>query len=313
MRKRCGIGLAAILIVIAIIGMLVGLLLPATQSSRSYPREDKVYSKTSGEVAGEGIGLEDAYGSPNASAMVVAQTRTATKSEDDTLRRADANRKIVYVADLSVVVEDVAAAEKRILLLVKELGGYVAEAVVNRTQGQELSGRWKVRIPDAKFDAFLTEVSKLGVVESRNQTTQDVTEEFVDLEAQVANKKELEKRVLDLLEKSTGAIADVIAVEQQLGRIRGEIERMEGRIKYLANQTDMTTVSIALREEQEYVPEAAPTFPSRLAEAWGDSLASLKAFGERLLVAAVVAAPWIAVASVVLVPSYWLVARHGRR
>jgi hypothetical protein len=180
-------------------------------------------------------------------------------------------------------------------------------------QGEQLSGQWRLRIPVDKFDEFLDDVSQLGITENRRQTAQDVTEQFVDLEAQIANKKQLEERILSLLEKSTDKISEVIAVEQQLGRIRGEIEQMEGRLKYLANRTDMTTVSIALREKQDYEPELASSLSARIGDTWGTSLTSLGDFGERFLLATVAASPWIAIMAVILVPTYWYASKRSQR
>ena len=90
-------------------------------------------------------------------------------------------------------------------------------------------------------DPFLQAVSRLGVPESRHQTAQDVTEEFVDLEARISNKKRLEKRIVELLSSSSGKIKDVIEVERELARVRGEIEQSEGRLRYLTDRTEFTT------------------------------------------------------------------------
>ena len=163
-------------------------------------------------------------------------------------------RKIIYEADISLIVKDVSAVETQISALLQQHDGYVAESTIDRTQGEQLSGRWRVRIPVEQFDTFLDEISKLGVAESRHQTAQDVTEEFVDLEAQISNKKKLEERIVKLVEDSTGEIKDVIEVERELARVRGEIEQMEGRLRFLTNRTELTTVSIVAREVQDYVP-----------------------------------------------------------
>ena len=141
-----------------------------------------------------------------------------------------------------------------------------------------------MRVPVNKFDSFLDEVAKLGVAENRTQTAQDVTEEYVDLEAQITNKKRLEERIVALLKDSTGKIKDVIEVEHELARVRGEIEQMEGRLRYLTNRTDFTTVSISAREEENYVPPAAPTFTNRIAQAWTSSIDALRTFGEQMAV-----------------------------
>ncbi len=224
----------------------------------------------------------------------------------------DTTRKIIYNAELSVVVEDISKAEEKLQSYVKEAGGYVAEVNLNRVQGQQLSGRWQVRIPSEKFDTFVEEISRLGTAETRQQSAQDVTEEYIDLEAHIANKKRLEERIADLLDKSNGPIADVIAVERELGRVRGEVEQLEGRLKYLANRSELTTVTISLREEQEYEPEIEPTLGSRITEAWESSLTSLAAFGERFLLATIIAVPWIAVMAVIAVPAYLYASKRGR-
>src|SRR6185369_14989490 len=101
-------------------------------------------------------------------------------------------RKIIYEANVVLVVTDMADTESQIAKLLKQVNGYVAESSVDRPQGEQLTGRWRVRVPVGQFDSFLDAVSKLGVAENRDQTAQDVTEEFVDLEAQIANKKKLE-------------------------------------------------------------------------------------------------------------------------
>jgi hypothetical protein len=224
---------------------------------------------------------------------------------------ASAPRKIIYEAEISLVVKKMAETEAQITKLLKQHDGYVADANVDRRQGEELTGRWKVRVPAGQFDAFLDEVSKLGIAESRRQTAQDVTEEFVDLEAQISNKKKLEERIVALLKDASGTIKDVIEVERELARVRGEVEQMEGRLRYLTNRTDLTTISIVAREEENYVPPAAPTFANRIVQAWNSSLASLRTFGERLVVAVVAAFPWLVVASAVLVPTAWYVRKRN--
>jgi hypothetical protein len=223
----------------------------------------------------------------------------------------EAARRIIYEAQISLIVKKMSETETDIARLLKQFNGYVADAFVDRRQGHELTGRWKVRVPAPQFDTFLEEVSKLGIAENRQQTAQDVTEEFVDLEAQITNKKRLEQRIVALLEDASGKIKDVIEVERELSRVRGEIEQMEGKLRYLTNRTDLTTVSITAREEENYVPPAAPTFGNRIAQAWSSSLGGLRTFGEKLVVATVSAVPWVVVFGLVLVPAAWYARRRA--
>ena len=131
---------------------------------------------------------------------------------------AEASRRIIYEANIDLVVESMTKTEAEISKLLKQFGGYVGESNLDRRQGEHLVGRWKVRVPAPQFDAFLEAVSKLGVAENRTQTAQDVSEEFVDLEAQITNKKRLEERIIALLKEASGKIKDVIEVEQELAR-----------------------------------------------------------------------------------------------
>jgi cell division septum initiation protein DivIVA len=213
-------------------------------------------------------------------------------------------RRIIYDANVSLVVKDMTQTETQIASLLKKADGYVAEANVDRRQGEQLTAVWRVRVPVGQFDSFLDAVSKLGVAENRKQTAQDITEEFVDLEAQIKNKKQLEERIVALIKDASGKIKDVIEIEHELARVRGEIEQMEGRLRYLTNRTDFTTVSISARVEENYVPPAAPSFASRIAQAWGMSVDALKDFGEQLTIAVVYAFPWLVVLGVVAVPVF---------
>lgn len=226
---------------------------------------------------------------------------------------AETQRRIIYDAEISLVVKKMAELEAQVPKLLKQYNGYVSEAQVDRRQGEKLTGRWKVRIPTTNFDAFLDEIAKSGIAENRQQTAQDVTEDYVDLEAQIANKKKLEERIVAILKEASGKIKDVIEVEHELARVRGEIEQMEGRLRYLANRTDLTTITIVAREEEDYTPPAAPVFTNRVAQAWSSSLMELRKFGENLAVGTVYAFPWLALLGVMVGPFAWSVRKKMAR
>jgi hypothetical protein len=91
-------------------------------------------------------------------------------------------RRIIYEGELRLVVEDFPTAANRLPELVEQFGGFLANAAVDRTQGQRPVGNWQVRLPSDRLEAFITALSDLGIPESRHQSTQDVTEEYIDLE-----------------------------------------------------------------------------------------------------------------------------------
>jgi SAM-dependent methyltransferase len=145
--------------------------------------------------------------------------------------------------------------------LIPQFGGYLAQAEVTGAPGEPRSGKWKVRVPVARFDAFLEAVVALGELIGRKTDSQDVTEEFYDLEARTKTKKVEEARLLKHLEESTGTLKDTLEVERELGRVRGEIERQEGRRQLLANLADLTTVTISIQERRDYVPPRGAGLP----------------------------------------------------
>ena len=222
------------------------------------------------------------------------------------------DRKIIYEAEIRIVVDDFSVMETAVSRLTKEHDGYLANVSIDRTSGEQRSGRWEARIPVRQFDGYMQAISELGVPENRSQTAQDVTEEYVDLEARIANKKRLEERILMLLERAEGSIKDVIEVENELGRVRGEIEQMEGRLRYLMNRTQLTTVVVFAREQRDYVPPKSPTLSARIASAWGNSLLSLRNVGEAVAVAIVFAIPWFVVFAVIALPLWLFVRRNNR-
>jgi hypothetical protein len=297
--RRTAITVVEALVIVVIIVILIALLMPAVQSARESSRDTARRAQLGDFATG------DAPAS-RAEPKIKAQLVNFQKP-------ADAPRKIIYEAEINLVVKDVSTVESQIAALLREHQGYVAESSIDRTQGEELSGRWRVRIPVERFDAFLDAVAKLGVAESRKQTAQDVTEEFVDLEAQISNKKKLEERIVELVNNQSGEIKDVIEVERELGRVRGEIEQMEGRLRYLTNRAELTTVSIFAREVDDYVPPQAPSFTNRIRQAWTDSMESLATFGQQAVVAVVYAFPWILVLAVVLVPGLWYARKRTSR
>jgi hypothetical protein len=230
--------------------------------------------------------------------------------------RADApakvERKIIYTVEATLVVEDFPRAKETLLQLIKDHQGYVAKSALSGTPGDPRSGTWTVRVPVERLDDFVNEVESLGELQRSSKDSQDVTEEYFDVEARLKNKKVEEERLLKHLEKSTGKLEDILAVEKEISRVRGEIERLQGRLQLLANLTSLTTVTVKLFERGGYVPEAAPTFGTSVGRTFATSLRLLADFGKGIVLVVVALAPWLVVAAAVGVPA-WLVARRSLR
>jgi hypothetical protein len=223
------------------------------------------------------------------------------------------NRKIIYDAQIDLEVEDLDPAADRLVALVQQHRGYIAEQDLTGSPGSKRSAKWKLRVPVDEFEAFVQELLSLGELKRNLRTSQDVTEQFYDIEARIRNKRVEEETILKILEERSGKLEDVLKVQVELSRVRGEIEQMEGRLRVLENLSSLATVTVNLREREDYTPVApvAPDFRTKIARAWSGSLGDLREMGENLVIGLVALAPWlplivvVAVVGIVLVRFLW--------
>jgi hypothetical protein len=163
---------------------------------------------------------------------------------------------MVYQAELSLNVKDLATSQKSLTQLVEKMNGYIVEAN-SYNQGEEnslLNGDFRIRIPNAKFNAFLEETEKLALkVANRTIQGRDVTEEYIDLEARLASKQVLEKQLLGLM-KNAQKTSDLLQIAQDVNKVQTEIEQLKGKMKYLKNQSDFATVTIHMTENKAVLP-----------------------------------------------------------
>ena len=161
---------------------------------------------------------------------------------------ADAVAMVIRTANASVEVRVVDSAMVRLRSLAQSLGGFVANESVSGGKEQPRTAMLELKIPAARFDQAIAGLNPLGRVEHVSVNTEDVGEEYVDIQARIANAKRLETRLIDLLRTHTGRLQDLLAVERELARIREEIERFEGRARFLRTRVSMSTLSVHLHE-----------------------------------------------------------------
>src|SRR5437773_5664546 len=115
-------------------------------------------------------------------------------------------------------------------------------------RGQVRSATMEVKVPANRFDEGLSGLAPIGKLESVNVSAEDVGEEFTDATARMANARRLETRLIELIATRTGKLKDVLDVEQELARVREEIERYEGRLRYLQAHAALSTLTISVHE-----------------------------------------------------------------
>lgn len=157
---------------------------------------------------------------------------------------------IARTVSLSIVAEkDFDGARASLDKILARHNGYAASLNVSTPQGAARSLQASLRIPAPHLAAALGELKALGHVENETQNGEEVTQQHADLVARLKNSRETEQRLQAILVQRTGKISDVLAVEQQIARVRGEIEQMEGEQKALEHRVDFATIDLKLSEE----------------------------------------------------------------
>ena len=220
-------------------------------------------------------------------------------------------RKIIYTSDVDLVVEEFDEVPEKVVKLVKQFDGYLASSNIAGSPGRPRSGKWTVRVPVGRYEEFLDAAQKLGEVRSVRSDSQEVTEEYYDVDGRIRNKKKTVERLLALEEK-TGELKDVLEVDRELDRVQEEIDRLEGRMRVLNDLTSLITVNLTIYEIKDYAPEESAGYLTRLRRAVGNSLSRLSAVAQTFSIAFVAALPWILVFAVPLVV-VWKIWRARRR
>lgn len=222
---------------------------------------------------------------------------------------AEIDRQIIYTADLTVEVQDVDVAADSIESTVDAAGGWVSQKRVQEYTAGERSCNITVRVPVGKFAEVYEAVCACGRVLSEGIETEDVTDEFVDLEARLKNLNREEGILLELFDRR-GKVSDVLQVERELSRVRGEIERIQGRLKYLKDRVNYSTITAQLyTEHSEAVREMDKwDLGYHVLRAWRALVNVARALTYVVIYTVIVAGPFAVVALAI-----WGIVRRIRR
>ncbi len=219
-------------------------------------------------------------------------------------------RRVIRTAEISLEVERLNDAASRLSVIAEGAGGFVADSSFSDEDGSP-RGTFILRVPARRFGDVVAQIEKLGLVQQRRISGQDVTEEFVDLEARVRNLARQEARLLALFDRAT-KIPDLLAIEGEVARVRGEIERLTGRLRFLANKVELATVQAELREKPKKSQGGFWDFTrtlERVKAALLNTVRQMLGAAEWLVALAAALLPVAALAAVL----WWLLRRGFRR
>ena len=250
--------LAAVALAIALTACLGRL----ERSDRTDAR-DSAANRVAGYAPGTNLRAESR---PAAALGLAVAARERAPSDFPPIRPADVTpAMIIRAGQANIEVDSLEPAVALVRTLARQLGGYIANTAMQTGRGQVRSATLEVKVPANRFDEGLSGLAPIGKLESVNVSAEDVGEEFTDATARMANARRLENRLIELIATRTGKLKDVLDVEQELARVREEIERYEGRLRYLRAHAALSTLTICVHEP---VPVVGHPGSSVVAEAF---------------------------------------------
>jgi Domain of unknown function (DUF4349) len=173
--------------------------------------------------------------------------------------------KIIKTAYLTIEVKDVPGSIETLKNLATRKGGYLSSTNIQKDYNNRLSGSVILRVPASEFENTLTGVKAIGTVKSVSTQGQDVTEEYVDLQAQKISYQNQLAQYNEIMKKAV-KVEDVITVQQQIDRVQTELNRLEGRLKYLDSRIDLSIFTVNLQEPEPVGGETGHNFISTINE-----------------------------------------------
>ncbi|MEP6859808.1 MAG: DUF4349 domain-containing protein [Deltaproteobacteria bacterium] len=251
-----------------------------------------------------------------ATAMPVAAPGAAATKEDHkpggtAVKHVD-TRKVIRTGRIELTVDSVDASRGKLEELVQSAGGYIDSTQVEQ-HGSSSTATIVIRIPADAFGSLLPTLHQIGEVTAESTNAADITDQFVDTEAQLASAQQLEKRLLEIATAKNGTLEQILTVEKELARVRGEIESYQGHLKQWNDQVSLSTLTITMAQKQAMVAIAPPpppaTLGSKTSQSFKSSIDALRDVASWLLVSGVALLPWL----LVLVPGALGLRRLWRR
>jgi hypothetical protein len=252
-----------------------------------------------------------------APAMPESAARSATQLPDEASDQAVQQRLIIRTADVTIVVKDTQAQMDALMKLAEEFGGFVVSSSTSRVRDNALQGYITLRVDAARFDEAMNRIRALAVeVRSENVRGEDVTAEYVDLDARLKNLEATEAQLQKILEQAT-TTEDVLAVYRELTQIRGQIEQIKGRMKYLSQSAALATISVTLIPDALAQPiQVGGWRPEGVAkEAFEALIATLQGLASLLIWLVIVVLPVLLILALPIVLLVLLIrrARHSKK
>jgi len=187
----------------------------------------------------------------DASAIQAIETEVSDKMTTNRItleENQQPDRKIIWNANLRIRVENVNETTDKLKQITTRLGGFISSINLSSNTYQ-LSNRIELRIAHENFDKVIEEFKKQAIsIDEINISSNDVSEEFVDIESRLKTKRNVRDRYIEILKTKTGSVKDIIEAEEAIRKITEEIEAKEGRLRYLKDKVKYSTITTTIYE-----------------------------------------------------------------
>jgi|GEM_PF-3750516 len=288
----------------------IGIALALTLCSCSSRRYTATESRTGdmmgspgmkGSMGGEGM---PGMGAPGMKGMGGMETSTPPPPTDSVAMSSTYSNfslLVIKTAELRVEAKHIDTAVNKAIFVVKSVGGFVESSSYNRSPDEkDSSANLTLRVPSSTFEGVITRLGDIGKTVSKSVTGEDVTEQVFDIEARLRNKRAEEAQYVEIMQKAK-RIPDIISVSNELFRVREEIEKLQGRVKFLRSSADMSTISLTLTKPSE---PSQPGISNSFKNAWKSLVHTSITLFAGLIWIFVYAPIWLALAIII-----WLVRR----
>lgn len=250
----------------------------------------------------------DGQGASPSAAPVAVSASTAAPGLDRKLNApVETHRKVIHTGRVELIVDTFDTARAQLEAVVAAAGGYIDAADINHGELVHMA-RLVVRVPAEGYSDVIAKLAGIGQIASESTSAVDVTDQYVDVAARLTSSQALERRLLELAsERTTATVDQVLAVERELARVRGEIESYQGHMRQWDDQIAMSTLTLMI--VPKYEVRVAASFGDRSSEAFHGSIDGLREAAAGFLIFAIALLPW----AVVLVPGFLIGRRLWRR
>lgn len=247
-----------------------------SENRDSYERTASPAQSGSLTASNEGGGRGKSATAPNEAGMQTVSLTQAGQSQAS--QQVAVERKIIRDADIHLEVAAPAEGQRKLGTIAEAHGGFVVTSEARLQDNHSGDSQpaeivtVQLRVPSTHFEAALAEIRALGSrVRSVKQTGKDVTEEFIDLEARLRTQRALEAQFLEIMKRAQ-KVSDALEVQTQLAAVRTEIERVEGRRRFLENQAALSTINVTLQPPASLVSVNTSGFFAGVKSAFGDGI-----------------------------------------